>query len=92
MDCSLLLSPWDFPGKNTGVDCHLLLQGILPTQGLNPHLLHWQADSLSTSVTSKCLPIVAGLASGLCGEISPGDFSSKIFKGESLPVFNPTPW
>ena len=23
-----------------------LLQGIFPTQGLNPHLLHWQADSL----------------------------------------------
>ena len=35
--------------KNTGVDCHFLLQRIFPTQGLNPclqHLLHWQADSL----------------------------------------------
>ena len=27
--------PWDFPGKNTGVGCHVLLQGIFPTQGLN---------------------------------------------------------
>ena len=27
------------------VSGHFLLQGILPTQGLNPHLLHWQADS-----------------------------------------------
>ena len=27
-------------GKNTGVDCHALLQGILPTQGSNPGLLH----------------------------------------------------
>ena len=39
-----------FHDKNTGVSYHtLLLQGILPTQGLNPHLLrllHWQADSL----------------------------------------------
>ena len=26
--------------------CHFLLQGIFPTQGLNPHLLHWQVDSL----------------------------------------------
>ena len=26
----------DSPGKNTGVDCHALLQGIFPTQGLNP--------------------------------------------------------
>ena len=25
--------PWNFPGKNTGVGCHLLLQGIFPTQG-----------------------------------------------------------
>ena len=27
-------------GKNTGVGCHALLQGIFPTQGLNPGLLH----------------------------------------------------
>ena len=39
----------DFPGKNTGVGCHLLLQGIFPTQGLNPHLLHWQLDSFPLS-------------------------------------------
>ena len=35
-----LLCPWDFPGKNTGVSCHSLLQEIFPTQGLNPGLLH----------------------------------------------------
>ena len=28
------------PGKNTGVGCHALLQGIFPTQGSNPGLLH----------------------------------------------------
>ena len=47
MDCS---SPGssvhgDSPGKNTGVDCHTLLQGIFLTQGSNPGLLcllHWQ--------------------------------------------------
>ena len=32
--------PWDFPGKNTGVGCHFLLQRIFPTQESNPHLLH----------------------------------------------------
>ena len=37
-------SPWDSPGKNTGVGCCFLLQGIFPTQGSNPHLLHWQSD------------------------------------------------
>ena len=36
-------------GKNTGVGCHFLLQGIFLTQGLNPLLLHWQVDSLSLS-------------------------------------------
>ena len=35
-----LLCPWDSPGKNTGVGYHSLLQGILPTQGSNPSLLH----------------------------------------------------
>ena len=37
---------WDSPGKNTGVGCHFLLQGIFLTQGSNPHFLHhlhWQA-------------------------------------------------
>ena len=34
------LSPWDSPGKNPGAGCHFLLQGIFPTQGLNPGLLH----------------------------------------------------
>ena len=27
--------PWNSPGKNTGVGCHALLQGIFPTQGSN---------------------------------------------------------
>ena len=35
-----LRCPWDFPGKNTGVGCHFLLQGIFPTQVSNPGLLH----------------------------------------------------
>ena len=35
-----LLCPWDFPSKNTGVGCHVLLQETFPTQGLNPGLLH----------------------------------------------------
>ena len=34
-----LLHPWNFPGKNTWVDCHFLLQGIFPTQESNPSLL-----------------------------------------------------
>ena len=53
-----ILCPWNFPGKNTGVGCHFLLQGIFLTQGSNLHLLsllnwqilqhctHWEALSL----------------------------------------------
>ena len=42
MNCSLPGSSVhvDSPGKNTGVGCHALLQGIFPTQGSNPGLLH----------------------------------------------------
>ena len=31
---------WDFPGKNTRLGFHFLLQEIFPNQGLNPSLLH----------------------------------------------------
>ena len=37
---SSLFCPWDSPGKNTGVSCHSLLQGLFLTQGSNPGLLH----------------------------------------------------
>ena len=36
-----LLYPWDSPGKNTGVGCHALLQGIFPTQGSYLPLPHY---------------------------------------------------
>ena len=39
----------DFPGKDTGVGWHVLLQEIFPAQGLNSHLLHWQMYSLPLS-------------------------------------------
>ena len=35
-----LYSPWNSPGQNTGVGSCSLLQGIFPTQGSNPGLLH----------------------------------------------------
>jgi len=47
MDPTRLLCPWNSPGKNTGVGCYFLLQGIfltqgifLKTQGSDPGLLH----------------------------------------------------
>ena len=35
-----LYSPWNSPGKNTGMGSFSLLQGIFPTQGLNPGVPH----------------------------------------------------
>ena len=46
---AMLLCLWYFPGKNTGVGYHFLLEGIFSTQGSDPsllHLLQWQVDSL----------------------------------------------
>ena len=42
MDCNLPGSSahGDFPGKNTGVGCHALIQGIFLAQGSNPGLPH----------------------------------------------------
>ena len=53
-----LLCPLDFSGKNTGVGCHFLLQGIFTTQGLKPCLLcllHQQADSFTTEPPGKLI-------------------------------------
>ena len=36
----IITRPWNSPGRNNGVGCHFLLQGIFPTQGLNPGLPH----------------------------------------------------
>ena len=49
-----LLCPWDFPGKNTGVGCQALLQGIFPR--IEPESLMTpalQVDSLPTESPGK---------------------------------------
>ena len=46
---ALQATAWDFLDKNTRRGCRFLLQGIFRTQGLNPHLLHWQVASLPLS-------------------------------------------
>ena len=56
-----LYSPWNSPGQNTGVDSLSLLQGIFPTQGSNPGLLHcrWILCQLSHKGNPKILEWVA---------------------------------
>ena len=50
-DCSLPSScvPGIFLTRILELGCHFLLQKIFLTQGSNPSLLHWQADSLPLS-------------------------------------------
>ena len=56
-----LLCPWNSSGKNTGVGCHALLQGIFPTQGSNPGLPHcrWILYYLSHQGNPRILEWVA---------------------------------
>ena len=66
-----LLWAWDFPGKNTGVGCHFLLQGIFPAQGSNPHLSrllhcrrilsHWVTRELVLAATIRKLERVKSI-------------------------------
>ena len=50
----------DSPGKNPGVGCHALLQGIFPTQGSNPGLPHcrWILYHLSHQGSSTTLMVL----------------------------------
>ena len=56
------LCPWGSPGKNAGVGCHALLQGIFAMQGSNPGLLHCRWNLYRLSHQFRQLP--AFLASG----------------------------
>ena len=57
-----LYIPWNSPGRNTGVGSCSLLQGIFPTQGSNPGLLHcrWILYQLSHKMT-QMVPLRASV-------------------------------
>ena len=61
MQPARILCSWDFPGKNMGVGCYFLLQGIFPIQGSNSYLLlgrwilyHWATSVQFSSVAQSC--------------------------------------
>ena len=64
LDCSppRLLCPWDFPGKNTGVGCHALLQG---SRLRLLRLLHWQVDSLPLAPPGRPTRVLQRVNSGM---------------------------
>ena len=57
----------DFPGKNTGVGCHALLQGIFTTKGSNPDLPHckWILYRLSHQGSPQLVNIILALSQNL---------------------------
>ena len=56
-----LFCTWDFPGKNTGVGCHFLLQGIFVTQGIEPRSPAVHVDSLPSEGAEKPFFILYGM-------------------------------
>ena len=56
----------DFPGKNTGVGCHFLLQGIFPTQGSNPGLPHCRQILYQLSHKGRPLAEPQGKSKYIC--------------------------
>ena len=59
MDCNPLGSsvPWDFPGKNTGVGCHFLLQWMnLPDPGIEPTSPALAGEFFTTDPPGKSQP------------------------------------
>ena len=56
----------DSLGKNTGVGCHALLQGIFPTQGLNPDPTHcrWIFYHLTQQGSPKAYIMLSNFISG----------------------------
>ena len=64
-----LLYPRDSLGKNSGVGCHFLLQGIFLTQWSNLHLLHWQVDSSWALYYCSNLVFCDNLGGGVVWEV-----------------------
>ena len=86
---------WDSPGKNTEVVHHVLLQGIFPTHGLNPGLLHFQVDyllseppgkpfiflvTLKVSVAQSCPTVCDPMDCSLPGSSVHGIFQARILE------------
>ena len=77
-----MVSPWDSPGKNTGVGCHFLLQGIFPTQGSNPGLLRcgWIPCRLSHQGSLEAHRVAFGyITSGVAVILGPGGRDRVLF-------------
>ena len=80
----------DSPGKNTEVGYRALLQGIFPTQGLNPHplhFLHWQAGSLPLKRRKllSCVQLCDPMDCSLSGSSVHGTFQARVPEWIAIP-------
>ena len=85
---SRLLCPWDSPGKHTGVGCHFFLQGIFPTQGSSPSLLHYRQILYRQShqgnlITTQMSP----MAQQLCPQLYASPLSPRLLCVPYTPKF-----
>ena len=78
-----LYSPWNSPGQNTGIGSVLLLQGIFPSQGLNPDLTH--RSGIPYQLSHKGSP-------GLLWWISGKESAGQCRRCEFNPWVGKTPW
>ena len=89
----MLLCPWNFPGKNTGVSCHFLLQRLFPIQRSNLQLLigkrilyHWAMWEAYRTLSARKLMLLN------CGA---GEDSQSLLDCKEIKPVNPKgnqPW
>ena len=102
-----ILCPWNFPGKNTGMGCHLLLQGILPTQELKPRLLcflalagrfftsvlpWWYIPALENVTCSSCPTLCDCMDSSPPGSSIHGILLIRILEWAAIPFSRGSSW
>ena len=80
-----LFHPWEFPGKNTGVGWHFLLQGIFQTQRQNPGLLHCHQTLYHLKVKVKsCSTLCNPMDSSLPDCAVRGIFQARILEWAAI--------
>ena len=101
----MLLCPWNSPGQNTRVDNRSLLQGIFPTQGLNPGILHCRrilyclsypgsSENLATQKFYRILVLQPGIETAPLAvkAQNPNHWTAREFQGNLLlPISNCLP-
>ena len=97
------LCPWDFPGKNTGVGYHFLLQRIFPIQGLNVGLLHGRQSlyylrhhgrpyTSHSEVAQSCLTLCDPMDCSLLGFSVHGIFQARVLEWVAISFSRGSSW